>query len=327
MAPSVTRGWIDGAWPVCQRHDDRGGVLPSRVACVSSGFHLATVIRREMPSPGMVRLIFGGEGLRQFRSTGIGDEYLRLFFPDPATGELALPLIDERGRWTYPEGPSKVRCSTYTVRWIDRQREEIAIDFVVHDGGMASDWAVRAKPGDSITINNPRALYMPPDDTSWQLMVADAAGLPALARIVEEMPWSVPTRVFIEVTEPSHEQALVFGSHVTVTWLHGGNGHASSKLEEAVRRVPLPDGPGYVWAAAEQKVVRAIRKYVRQELKMPVLRYELVGYWVDKQNEWTSRWEALNPEVRKRIEAAWASDRDPEDVRDEVDATFDKLGL
>jgi NADPH-dependent ferric siderophore reductase len=101
MAPSVTRGWIDGAWPVCQRHDDRGGVLPSRVACVSSGFHLATVIRREMPSPGMVRLIFGGEGLRQFRSTGIGDEYLRLFFPDPAMdlsgGPIQGALLDLYG--------------------------------------------------------------------------------------------------------------------------------------------------------------------------------------------------------------------------------------
>jgi hypothetical protein len=31
--------------------------------------------------------------------------------------------------------------------------------------------------------------------------------------------------------------------------------------------------------------------------------------------------------VRQSIEAAWASDRDPEEVQDEVEASFEKLGL
>lgn len=294
---------------------------------MTSRFHKATVVRSQTLTPGMVRITLGGEGLKGFRSTGIGDEYLRLFFPDAVTGDLALPIIDEQGRWTYPDGPSKVRCSTYTVRRFDAQTGHLDMDLVVHAGGLASEWAQRAAPGDVITINSPRGLYVPPADIEWQLMVADAAGLPALARILEETPGCVPTRVFVEVAEPGHEQALAVGPNVTLTWLHGGNGHAPSGLEEAFRRVPLPTTPGYVWAAAEQKVVRGIRKYVRQELKFPPVRYELVGYWVDQQREWNTRWEALPNEVRQRIEAAWASTRDPEEVRDEVDATFEELGL
>jgi len=294
---------------------------------MTNRFHRATVLRNTALTPGMVRLTLGGEGLRNFRSTGIGDEYLRLFFPDDSTGELALPIIDEKGRWTYPEGPSKVRCSTYTVRRFRADLGEIDIDFVVHEGGLASEWAQRAAPGEVITINSPRGLFMPPEETDWYLMVADAAGLPALARIVEEMPETAPVRVFIEVADPAHEQTLRFGPNVTLTWLHGGNGYGPSGLEEAVRRVPLPETPGYVWASAEQKVVRAIRKYVRHELKFMPARYELVGYWVDKQNDWNLRWDALDSGVREQIEAAWASGRDPEQVRDEVDATFEKLGL
>jgi hypothetical protein len=78
--------------------------------------------------------------------------------------------------------------------------------------------------------------------------------------------------------------------------------------------------------AAEQKVVRAIRKFVRQELKYGPAQYELVGYWV-AEHDWDARWDALDPSVRNAIEAAWASDRDREEVRDEVDATFERLGL
>jgi len=292
----------------------------------ASRFHTATVLRRTLLTPGMLRLTFGGAGLDTFRSTGIGDEYLRLFFPDPATGELALPVIDETGRWTYPDGPSKVRCSTYTVRRFDPVRGELDIDFVVHAGGVASDWAQRAAPGDSITLNSPRGLYAPPPGTQWQLLAADATGLPALSRLLEQMPPGLQTRVFAEVIDAAHEQPLATPPGTSITWLHGGNGVAPSGLDAVLRRVPLPAGPGYVWVAGEQKVVRGIRKYVRQELKLPAQCYELVGYWV-AQHDWEARYEALDPAIRSRIEAAWESDRDPEEVQDEVDATYELVGL
>lgn len=292
---------------------------------MSTRFFRPEVLRRQMLTPGMVRVTLGGEGLRGFQSAGIGDEYLRLFFPDTRTGELALPMIDENGRWSYPEGPSKVTCSTYTVRRFDPEANEIDIDFVVHEGGMASEWAQRAAPGDRITINSPRGLYRLPEEAQWQLLVADATGLPALARLLEQGV-RVPTRVFVEVADASHRQALPVSKLIDLTWLEGGNGVAPSGLEAVVRRVPRPGSPGYIWVAAEQKVVRAIRKFVRQELKYGPAQYELVGYWV-AEHDWDARWDALDPSVRNAIEAAWASDRDREEVRDEVDATFERLGL
>jgi len=293
---------------------------------VSAGFYRAQVLQRQLLTPGMVRLTLGGEGLRDFCSTGIGDEYLRLFFPDAETGELALPSIDANGHWTYPEGRAKVRCSTYTVRRFDATSGEMDIDFVVHAGGLASEWAQNAAAGDAITINRPRGLYQLPDGAQWQVLLADAPGLPALSRLLEQGV-SIPTRAFIEVPDPSHEQPLPSGEHLSITWLHGGNGASASRLADVARHVPRPSGPGYFWVAGEQKVVRSIRKFVRQELQLPATHYELVGYWVDKQQEWDARWEALDPATRARIEAAWASDRDPEEVRDEVEASFELLGL
>ncbi|MET3926827.1 siderophore-interacting protein [Devosia sp. 2618] len=291
-------------------------------------FHEATVLSRTQLTPGMVRVTLGGDGLAKFQPTGVGDEYLRLFFPNPETGKLHLPVITEEGRWTYPDGQDAVRCSTYTVRRHSSETGELDIDFVVHEGGLASEWAQKAAPGDSITINNPRGLYTPPEDTVWQLLIADATGLPALARLLEQTPKHIQSRVFIEVADVDHEQPLFAHPGATVTWLHkSGNGVAPSRMEEVVRAVPLPSTPGYVWVAGEQKVVRTIRKFVRQDLKLPPERYELVGYWTANGEEWEAKWEALDPAVKSEIDAAWDSDRDPEEVRDEYEATLEKFGL
>jgi len=289
-------------------------------------FYDATVIARQQLTSGMIRLTFGGDGLAEFRTTGIGDEYLRLFFPNTETGKLHLPNITEDGRWTYPDGQDAIRYSTYTVRRF--AQGEIDIDFVVHEGGMASDWAQRAQPGDRVTINKPRGLYTPPADTVWQLLVADATGIPALARILEQTPNNVQSRVFIEVAALEHEQPLPAHSGATVTWLHrSGNGVAPSRMADVLRAVPLPATPGYIWVAGEQRVVRAIRKFVRQDLKLPAERYELVGYWTANAEDWKARWEALPQTIQAQIDAAWHSGRNREDVRDEYDATLEKYGL
>jgi NADPH-dependent ferric siderophore reductase len=291
-------------------------------------FHEATLLSRRQLTPGMIRLTFGGPGLAAFKSTGIGDEYLRLFFPNEKTGKLHLPHISEDGRWTYPDGQDALRYSTYTVRSYRPELGELDIDFVVHEGGLASEWAQRAKPGDRVTINNPRGLYAPPADIAWQLLVADATGLPALSRLLEQTPRHVQSRVFIEVARPEDEQALPAHPGAIVTWLHrSGNGVAPSRMGDVVRAVPLPPTPGYVWVAGEQKAVRSIRKFVRQELKLPAERYELVGYWIANGEEWDAKWAELDPTIKARIDAAWDSGRDPEEVRDEYDATLEELGL
>ncbi|HCO53815.1 MAG TPA: siderophore-interacting protein, partial [Pelagibacterium sp.] len=163
---------------------------------------------------------------------------------------------------------------------------------------------------------------------AWQLLVADATGLPALSRILEQTPEHVQSRVFVEVAQKDDEQILPYHAAATVTWLHGcGNGVGPSRLEEIVRSVPLPATPGYVWVAGEQKVVRAIRKFVRKELGFPAERYELVGYWIANAEEWEAKWEALDPAIKAQIDAGWDSGRDRETVMDEYIDTLEKHGL
>jgi len=290
-----------------------------------------TVLARRLVTPGMVRLTLGGEGLRDFRSTGVGDEYVRFFFPDLATGELVLPDVDAQGFWKWPEGKKPAHCECYTIRAFrtGEAGPEIDVDFVIHQHGRASEWAQAAAPGDAIALREPYGIYEAPPDADWQLFICDATGLPALGRLLENLPAGTEARAVVEIPDASHEQRFETRADLKLVYLHGsGNGIAPSRLEAAVRGGVVPEGrTPYVWVAAESKAVRPIRKYLRHELGWPATRYSVTGYWTDKLAEWEQRWQALDPAVKNQIDALWRSGRDAEEVTDEVEATMEKHGL
>lgn len=286
-----------------------------------------TVLGRRMVTPGMVRVTLGGAGLADLKTTGVGDEYVRLFFPDPETGELVLPQVDAQGFWKYPEGKKPSHCECYTVRYA--RPGEVDLDFVVHEHGRASEWAQACAPGDTIAMREPCGTYEAPADAKWQLFVCDATGLPALGRLLEGLDADVEARAIVEVPDASHEQVFETRARLKLVWLHGsGNGVAPSKLEDAVRSMNLPtDREVYVWVASEARAVRPIRRYLRHELKWPATRYSITGYWTDKLAEWERNWAALDGTVKKQIDDLWRSGRDAQDVRDDVEAVMEKFGL
>lgn len=243
-------------------------------------FHEATVLRRRYLTPGMLRLTLGGAGLAGFRSTGIADEYIRLFFPDPETGELVLPEIGPDGRWTFPEDRHRIRYSTYTVRRHDAAASELEIDMVVHAGGRASDWACAASEGDRVVINNPRGLYKPPEDCRRQMLIGDATGLPAIARILEQAPPDMESQVAIEVRDAEERQALPNHPGASVTWFTGsGNGVGQSRLGSLLSDMTLGAAPGYLWVAAERAAVRSLRAQADALGCFADDRRKLIAYW------------------------------------------------
>jgi len=285
-------------------------------------------VRRVMRlTPGMVRIDFVGD-LEGFASTGVGDEYLRLFLPGEGQTAPTMPIATDDGYWKFPEDaePSPVRC--YTIRSWDAADGILTIDFVVHQGGVAAAWALRARPGDVAAVNTPRSLYEPADGIRWRLLIADAAGLPAAARLAEQAPSGVRTRVVLEVGSPQDHQELTLPADTELRWVYGGNGHGPSRLEQIVRSAEFPDGPGYVWVAGEARSTRAVRRYLRHELMRPSGTYKVVGYWSEAAEVWQRKYEELPESTRSALAAMWDdATRDEEEIEDDYEAALERLGL
>lgn len=293
--------------------------LPNRI-------YRAVVLRTERLTEGMMRIVLGGEDLAGFSSTGIGDEYIRLFLPE--RGQQVPVYPHPKGDyWEYAPDQVAGPMRTYTIRAVDREAGEISVDFVVHPGGIAADWALSVEVGSQVGFNTPTGLHELPADATWQVLLADATGLPAAARLLENAPAGIHTTAILEVSGRAHEQALDLGADTQLRWLHGGNGDSPSRLAQVLRELDLPEGPGYIWVAGEARVTREARKYLRRELSLPVSHFKVVGYWTDKAEEWNERYEALGDDFKKWLDELWSTDRDPELIQDEVADAFDAHGL
>lgn len=277
----------------------------------------ATVTASGRVTPRMHRVTIAGDELRAYAGSRRPDESCRVLLPEPGERE---PVV--------ADGPTPRLARSYTIRRCDRDLGEIDLDFVVHDGGLASDWAVRAAPGDPVVITaSPAGLYEPPSDTSWLLLAGDATALPAIARIVEEGPPGVPIEVRCVVTDPAEHQDVTAGrDDVSVTWVHAAPRDMPSELEKLVLGSDLSAEPGYVWVAGEASATRAIRRHLRHTLALPAQRYDTVGYWRLDAERWQARYDQVAAAIEPRVEAA-ETIADDEEYFDVVDAIYDEAGL
>lgn len=286
--------------------------------------HRAEVTAVRRVGPGMVRVTFGGPDLHDYPTTGRGDEYVRLFFHEG--DEARLPVVAERG-WAFSDGVVPAPARVYSIR--RHAPGEIAIDFVVHEGGIGAWWAMHACPGQVLGVNAPHGLYERPDAAVRQVLVADEPGLPAALRIAEQTADQVPTTLVLEVRGDDHRLfAEVEPGRVDYVWLCGtGNGRTASQLGEVLRRQRIDQGT-YVWVATEGRLNRAIRKYLRHELRLPASHYKCVAYWQEEAEAWNARYEELGSDFQDKVSALWADrDRDSEDIIDEVQRLYEVAGL
>lgn len=284
---------------------------------------VAEVTRTSWVTPGMVRVTFSGPGLAGFETTGIGDEFVRVRFPSE-TGVLALPTKDTDGNWREPEH-SDAHIEPYTIRRHDPATGEVDIDLVVHGHGRAGTWGAEAQPGDRVAFGSPRGLYKPPTQAKLQLFVTDATGVPALARLAEQLAPEVRAVAAVEVAEEAHRQDLGAG-RMQVEWIVGrGNGVGPSAMTEALRAMTITDDC-YVWVAGEAGELREARRYLRHERGLAASQYAVIGYWRDKQEEWLERYEALDASTLDALQSIWDGN-DEEASRDRYDARLAELGL
>jgi NADPH-dependent ferric siderophore reductase len=242
------------------------------------------VVRAERLGPTMVRVTFGGDGLGGFLSGG-RDQRFKLFFPHPHQETAVVPAEEDwYARWRAMDPEVRAIMRSYTVCGRRRDPEEFDVEFALHgDGGPASRWASRARPGDRLTVLGPAVEenggvdFRPPDGTGWILLTADETALPAVAGILDWLPAGTRARVWIVVPHAEDIRRLPTEADAEITWLVRDNG--SDVLLDAVRAADLPAGTPYAWIAGESGAVRALRRHLAGERGFDRRRVKFTGYW------------------------------------------------
>jgi NADPH-dependent ferric siderophore reductase len=203
-------------------------------------------------SPGFISITFKSETLKSFASLGF-DDHLKFILEDP-------------------QGIKHKR--DFTPRSFDRDRQELTLEFALHQRGPACEWARQAKVGDIAEISGPRGSMIIPKDYDWYLLVGDASALPAIHRRLEELPSGTHAIVHIHVENSADQRSFASQANLTVKWVA-----SEGALLTSLRAIELPAGTGFAWAAAESAVIGQVREVLLKERQIPLSNTRISAYW------------------------------------------------
>ena len=216
-------------------------------------FRELNVMRTERVSAGFQRIVLGGEALEGFSSRGF-DDHTKVFFPAPGTPFVPPVVTDEGIDWGDGVRP---QARDYTPLY-DDEKHELALDFFVHDGGIASNWAVEAKVGDKLTIGGPRGSLVVPEDYAWQLYVCDETGMPALRRRLEalrELPQHPLVNALVMVRDEADKDYLSGFENCNIEWF---TRYDADAVAARLAQLTVPESDYFIWLTGEGKVVKGL---------------------------------------------------------------------
>jgi NADPH-dependent ferric siderophore reductase len=242
-------------------------------------FRELTVVRAVQVTPKLRRVTLKGHDLARFARDGL---HIRLLLaPRPGVTPV-WPVMAADGRQAWPEGERPV-LRVYTLRRIDVGAGEVDIDFVLHEGDTmpGARFGAEAQPGMVVGMMGPGGSTIKP--APRYVFAGDETGLPAIARMLEELPEGVAATVLLEVADIHEIQELPARENVEVRWLprDGLQGGTTVSLADAV--VALDEtalnADTFVWAGCEHAAARTIRKFLKQDRQHPRDRYLVAAYW------------------------------------------------
>jgi len=244
---------------------------------------VVNVVRTARISPNFVRVTVGGDQLAAMEKKGY-DHWFRLFLPQEE-GETSFNLpnrADRIGYLRYLRMPAATRphLRNYTVRDFRPDVLELDIDFAVHgDDGVATRWATRTQPGDTVAILDQGCGFDLDPDIDFHLLVADETGLPAVAGILRDLPRDAVGAAFIEIVHADDAQDTGAPEGFSVRWLvRDPAARPGSVALEAVTAWGLPTTELSAYVVGEQALpTGARRSLVARGVAKKAITFS--GYW------------------------------------------------
>ncbi len=259
------------------------GFTGAMMRAYGAGEWVLTVVSVEDITEHYRRIVVHAPGL--FDGTPYGAaSYLRLWAPDP-------------------DDPSKEYQRGYTIAALDEAREQMTMEFVLHDpAGPASTWARQAKPGDRIAATRwgaPRFIAPDPAPAGY-LLVGDPAALPGINGILSELPDDVPIHLYLEFTHDSDRTLpVVERVGLRITWVR-----RTGDAEELMRAIePRDYSDWFAWVTAESEATKAVRGQLKA-WGFPRSHLKAQGYWKQGKEMGISRDDAPVVEAPKQEPAA-----------------------
>ncbi|GAA2753350.1 siderophore-interacting protein [Amnibacterium kyonggiense] len=283
--------------------------------------HRVRVAGRQRLSDCFVRITFTGPTLDRFADPGL-DQRIKLILPAPdGSVDDALFSADWYGAWRALPNDRRPVIRTYTTRAVRQAAREVDVDLVVHEPcGPAGRFAVDCREGDEVVLLGPNRDaasagggidFRRPATSDRVLIAGDETALPAIVRILQDLPDAVRGAAVVEV--PRREDAAQLPAHpgVAVEVVERGDGPHGERLTAAVRRaaealltvragqdpedvdvdggllwevpgdgaIPAAEGPFYAWLAGEAGVIKGLRRMLVGELGVDRRSVAFMGYW------------------------------------------------
>lgn len=239
-------------------------------------FRQLTVLRTERIGAGFQRIVLGGDELDGFVSRGF-DDHSKLFFPQPGIPFVPPVVTDEGIEWG--DGP-RPPARDYTPLF-DEERHELAFDFFIHDGGVASNWAVNARVGDLLTIGGPRGSLVVPEDYAFQLYVCDESGMPALRQRLErlrKLPVRPQVRAVVTVADAAWQDYLAHLNDIEIDWVIG---HSEQAVAEKLAAITVTGDDYFIWLTGEGGTVKSLARPFESDA-FDAQRVRAAAYWHKK---------------------------------------------
>jgi NADPH-dependent ferric siderophore reductase len=200
-------------------------------------------------SPSFVRIELAGAPLAELGVDGPWlDQRIKLVVPHADGGLTSVDDADETWLTTWLDRPVEERghMRTYSVRdvvgsGIDTR---LVVDIVLHpfggEAGPGSDWAAAAQPGDRVVVLAPRrgfafgGIEFAPPAGSRLLLVGDETAVPAICRILGDLPDDAVGTAYLEVPHTLDVQDVRRPAGVDVRWLVRGERPHGERMHAAV---------------------------------------------------------------------------------------------
>lgn len=243
---------------------EAAGAVPPNV-------HFTTVQSVAPLGRSFLRVTVKGDDLSGFQDDAI---HFRLLLPPSDCETPEWPRLGENGATIWPKGEMALHRPVYTTRKICHQSGEMAFDIFVHEGGRATEWANRARPGDRLAIAGPGGGGIP--DARKILLYGDETALPAIARILDSLPADASgAAVLLADGGADCGYPLTPPAGITLRWLDRRRGDALTELALAA----LPEHRDhFLWFAAEKSQTQPVRTAVKDAQADPATHY-IAAYW------------------------------------------------